>query len=92
MQDFFCVKQRNFFALFEHFAQKYPYFSKSGARREIFSLFFVIFRPFGSFCTKSRYENKYLENGHKKTPPEGGVIYIVLRVGIETHLIVILSR
>ncbi len=41
MQDFFCVKQRNFFALFEHFAQKYPYFSKSGARREIFSLFFA---------------------------------------------------
>ena len=41
MQDFFCVKQRNFCALFEHFAQKYPYFSKSGARGEIFSLFFA---------------------------------------------------
>ena len=41
MQDFFCVKQRNFFALFEHFAQKYPYFPKSRRCGERFSLFFA---------------------------------------------------
>ena len=41
MQDFFCVKRRNFFALFEHFAQKYPYFPKSRRCGERFSLFFA---------------------------------------------------
>ena len=77
MQDFFCVKQRNFFALFEHFAQKYPYFSKSGAHREIFSLFFCKFDGFYEKIGKNekarKRKTRRQAKTRKKTPHKGGV-------------------
>ena len=49
MQDFFCVKRRNFFALFEHFAQKYPYFFQKSA---LWGKIFAVFCKFDGFYEK----------------------------------------
>lgn len=77
MQDFFCVKQRNFFALFEHFAQKYPYFSKSGA---LWGKIFSVFCKFDDFYEKigknekaRKRKTRRQAKTRKKTPRKGGV-------------------